>query len=74
MRAREEMEKPILKANERADSNVPGVDHGATTSLILDRSQPACQPRQTARKSSARSSPARWRAKSRVEMAGVKRS
>jgi quercetin dioxygenase-like cupin family protein len=36
---------PIITASERGDSNVVGADHGATTSLILDRSQPGQGPR-----------------------------
>lgn len=36
---------PIIRASERGDDNVLGVDHGASTSLIMDRSQPGQGPR-----------------------------
>jgi quercetin dioxygenase-like cupin family protein len=36
---------PIITASERGDANVIGADHGATVSLILDRSQPGEGPR-----------------------------
>jgi mannose-6-phosphate isomerase-like protein (cupin superfamily) len=36
---------PIITASERQGSNLRGADHGATTSLILDQSDPGQGPR-----------------------------
>lgn len=36
---------PLIRASELDDGNLKGEDHGATTSLILDRSEPGHGPR-----------------------------
>jgi len=36
---------PVIRAATRTDANIKGADHGASTSLILDESEPGQGPR-----------------------------